>query len=202
MPTQIYAAGSAFPIKTRESLSTRFSGLLEYSATYVIPKGANTINFYVGQSIVTSSGMVKIFPAPRVTRTNASAFDEVDVTAYGQGLSLNNRVVMGTEVLELSKTLNVRATPELVYNWTIYESWRCETATKHSVILNSSSTYSAPSTNLDKTLVRRWLTGDPQPDGQTQLSITWNAAIRDIARANYGAYDEVAVMKGYIPEVA
>jgi hypothetical protein len=201
----IYTAGNVFPLKIRESLSTRFSGLLEYSATFLIEKGASSLGFSVGQSIVTSSGTVKIFPAPRVTRSNDNPFDEVEVTAYGQGISLNSRVVIGTEVLELSQTFKYTDTspdPDVEYNWTVYESWRCETATKHSVIDNTSSNYSSPLGSLDRDLVRRWIVGDAQPDGPSQLSITWTDGIRDIQRTNYGAHDEVAVMKGYIPEVS
>lgn len=205
MSTQIYAASGTFPLKIRESLSTRFSGLLEYSATYLIEKGASSLGFSVGQTIVTSSGTVKIFPAPRVTRANENAFDEVEVTAYGQGISLNSRVVMGTEVLELSLTKNETDNsedPPVQYNWTIYERWRCETATRHSVIDNSSSNYSAPSASLSKTMERRWVVGTIITGGQSSLSIVWNDGIRDIQRTNYGAYDEVAAMKGYIPEVS
>lgn len=202
MPTQIFAAPGTFPLKIRESLSTRFSDLLEYSATYLIEKGSSSLGFSVGQSIVTSSGVVKIFPAPRVNRSNDSPFDEVEVTAYGKGISLGTQIIFGTEVLELSKTLNIVATPELTYNYTITESWRCETATKYSVLDNGSTSYSVPSNLLEKTLVRRWITGNFQPGGPSQLSITWNTGIRDIQRTNYGAYDEVAVMIGYIPEVS
>ena len=202
MPTQIYAASGTFPLKIRESLSTRFSGLLEYSATYLIEKGSSTFGFSVGQSLVTSSGTVKIFPAPRVTRSNDNAFDEVEVTAYGTGFSLSTRVVFGTEVLELSKSytgVDLTQTPPVNYNWTVNETWRCETATKYSVLDNGSTNYSSPSNSLEKTLVRRWIIGTPISGGPQQISITWNAGIRDIQRTNYGAYDEVAVMKGYIP---
>ena len=205
MPTQIYSASGTFPLKIRESLSTRFSGLLEYSATYLIEKGADLLGFSVGQSIVTSAGTVKIFPAPRVTRSNDNAFDEVEVTAYGTGFSLSTRVVFGTEVLELSKSytgVDLTQDPPVNYNWTVNEAWRCETATKYSVLDNGSNNYSSPSNNLEKTLVRRWITGNFQPGGPSELSITWNDGIRDIQRTNYGAYDEVAVMKGYIPEVS
>lgn len=204
MPTQIYAASGTFPLKIRESLSTRFSGLLEYSATYLIEKGASSLGFSVGQSIVTSAGVVKIFPAPRVTRSNDNAFDEVEVTAYGTGFSLSTRVVFGTEVLELSQSYNgvdLTQDPPVNYNWTVNEAWRCETATKYSVLDNGSTNYSSPGNTLEKTLVRRWIIGTPISGGPQQLSITWNTGIRDIQRTNYGAYDEVAVMKGYIPEV-
>lgn len=205
MPTQIYAASGTFPLKIRESLSTRFSGLLEYSATYLIEKGASSLGFSVGQSIETSAGVVKIFPAPRVTRSNDNAFDEVEVTAYGQGISLNSRVVMGTEVLELSQTysyIDTTQDPVRNYNWTVYETWRCETATKHSVIDNTSTNYSAPFTSLEKDIVRRWIVGERHTSGPYSLTISWNTGIRDIQRTNYGAYDEVAVMKGYVPEVS
>lgn len=204
MPTTIYTAGNAFPLKIRESLSTRFSGLLEYSATYLIEKGASSLGFSVGQSIATSSGTVKIFPAPRVTRSNDNPFDEVEVTAYGKGLSINNRVVMGTEVLELSVsksyTDNSQTTP-VQYNWTIYELWRCETATMHSVIDNSSSNYIAPSGTLSKNMERRWGVGQIPSHASAGLEIVWTQAIRDISRTNYGAFDEVAVMSGYIPQI-
>lgn len=205
MPTQIYAASGTFPLKIRESLSTRFSGLLEYSATYLIEKGSSTFGFSVGQAIVTSAGTVKIFPAPRVTRSNDNAFDEVEVTAYGTGFSLSTRVVFGTEVLELSQSytgVDRTQDPPVNYNWTVNEAWRCETATKYSVLDNGSTNYSSPSDTLEKTLVRRWIIGTPISGGPQQLSITWNTGIRDIQRTNYGAYDEVAVMKGYIPEVS
>lgn len=204
MPTQIYAASGTFPLKIRESLSTRFSGLLEYSATYLTEKGSSTFGFSAGQSIATSSGTVKIFPAPRVTRSNDNAFDEVEVTAYGTGFSLSTRVVFGTEVLELSQSYNgvdLTQDPPVNYNWTVNEAWRCETATKYSVLDNGSTNYSSPGNTLEKTLVRRWIIGTPISGGPQQLSITWNTGIRDIQRTNYGAYDEVAVMKGYIPEV-
>jgi hypothetical protein len=202
MPTQIYAASGTFPLKIRESLSTRFSGLLEYSATYLIEKGASSLGFSVGQSILTSSGTVKIFPAPRVTRSNDSAFDEVEVTAYGQGVSLNSRIVRGTEFLELSKTYTQQTTnPDQTWNWTVYESWRCQTATLHSVILNSSTSFSQPSGSLEKTMVRRWEVGSRPSVGTIELQINWAENIRDISRTNYGDYDEVAVMKGYTPQV-
>ena len=205
MPTQIYAAPGTFPLKIRESLSTRFSDLLEYSATYLIEKGSNTFGFSAGQSIVTSSGVVKIFPAPRVTRSNDNAFDEVEVTAYGKGISLASQIIFGTEVLELSQSytgVDAAQDPPVNYNWTVNEAWRCETATKYSVLDNGSTNYSAPGNTLEKTLVRRWIIGTPISGGPQQLSITWNTGIRDIQRTNYGAYDEVAVMKGYIPEVS
>lgn len=202
MPTQIYAASSIFPLKIRESLSTRFSGLLEYSATYLIDKGASSIGFSVGQAIATSAGTVKIFPAPRVTRSNDNAFDEVEVTAYGQGISINSRIVRGTEFLELSKTYTQQTTnPDQTWSWTVYESWRCQTATLHSVMLNSSTSYSQPSGPLEKTMVRRWEVGSRPSVGTIDLQINWAENIRDISRTNYGDYDEVAVMKGYTPQV-
>ena len=205
MPTQIYAASGTFPLKIRESISTRFSDLLEYSATYLIEKGSSSLGFSAGQSIVTSSGVVKIFPAPRITRSNDSPFDEVEVTAYGKGISLGTQIIFGTEVLELSKTytgVDRAQVPPVNYNWTVNETWRCETATKYSVLDNGSTNYSSPGNTLEKTLVRRWMIGTPISGGTQQLSITWNTGIRDIQRTNYGAYDEVAVMKGYIPEVS
>ena len=205
MPTQIYAAPGTFPLKIRESLSTRFSDLLEYSATYLIEKGSSSLGFSAGQSIATSSGVVKIFPAPRVTRSNDNAFDEVEVAAYGKGISLGTQIIFGTEVLELSQSytgVDAAQDPPVNYNWTVYEAWRCETATKYSVLDNGSTNYSSPGNTLEKTLVRRWIIGTPISGGPRQLSITWNTGLRDIQRTNYGAYDEVAVMKGYIPEVS
>lgn len=193
MPTQIYAAPGTFPLKIRESISTRFSDLLEYSATYLIEKGSSSLGFSAGQSIVTSSGVVKIFPAPRITRSNDSPFDEVEVTAYGKGISLGTQIIFGTEVLELSKTYT---------GATVNEIWRCETATKYSVLDNGSTNYSEPGNIFQRNLVRRWIIGTPISGDPQQLSITWNTGIRDIQRTNYGAYDEVAVMKGYIPEVS
>lgn len=202
MPTQIYSSPGTFPLKIRESLSTRFSGLLEYSATYFIEKGSSSLGFSVGQAIVTSSGTVKIFPAPRVTRSNDNAFDEVEITAYGQGLSINSRIVRGTEFIELSKTYTQQTTnPDQTWNWTVYESWRCQTATLHSVMLNSSTSYSQPSASLEKTMVRRWEVGSRPSVGTIELQINWAENIRDISRTNYGDYDEVAVMKGYTPQV-
>jgi hypothetical protein len=139
-------------------------------------------------------------------RNNDSPFDEVELTAYGRGFSLGTRVVYGTEVLELSKTFeHIDATqdPPVTTNWTVYESWRCETVTKHGVLSNTSSSYSDPSNSLDKEMIRRWIIGQVTPSsGRNRLDIVWNTGRRDVQRTNFGAWDEVAVMKGYIPEVS
>lgn len=202
MPTQIYTAGNAFPLKIRESLSTRFSGLLEYSATYLIEKGGSSSGFSVGQAIVTSSGTVKIFPAPRVTRSNDNAFDEVEVTAYGQGISLNSRIVRGTEFLELSASFTQEDTnPPRTWSWSVNEVWLCHTSTLHSVISNTDTAYPSPSGSLVKTLVRSFVLGSMPPGGADTLLINWDEAIRNVSRTNYGSYDEVAVTKGYVPQV-
>lgn len=199
----IYSA-APFPLQIRESLSTRFSGLLEYSATFLVQKGDNAA-FAVGNLIATSLGSVSIFPGVRYVRNNDSPFDEVELTAYGRGFSLGTRVVYGTEVLELSKTfeaIDATQDPPVTTNWTVYESWRCETVTKHGVLSNTSSSYSDPSNSLDKEMIRRWIIGQVSPSGQNQLNIVWNTGRRDVQRTNFGAWDEVAVMKGYIPEVS
>ena len=202
MPTQIYAASGTFPLKIRESLSTRFSGLLEYSATYLIEKGASSLGFSVGQAIVTSAGTVKIFPAPRVTRSNDNAFDEVEVTAYGQGISLNSRIVQGTEFLELSASFTQEDTsPPRTWSWSVNEVWLCHTSTLYSVISNTDTDYPSPSDSLAKTLIRRLVLGSLPYGGATTLQINWTDAIRNVSRTNYGWYDEVAVTKGYVPQV-
>lgn len=202
MPTQIYAATGTFPLKIRESVSTRFSGLLEYSATYLAEKGTGASGFSIGQVIATSSGIVKIFPSPRVTRSNDSAFDEVEVTAYGKGTLANSSIIRGTEFLELSKTYTQQTTnPDQTWNWTVYEIWLCQTATLHSVLLNSSTSYQSPQVDLDKTMVRRWEVGSRPSVGTIALQINWNESIRNVSRTNYGEYDEVAAMKGYTPQV-
>lgn len=202
MPTQIYAASGTFPLKIRESLSTRFSGLLEYSATYLIEKGGSSLGFSVGQSIVTSAASVKIFPAPRVTRSNDSAFDELEVTAYGQDTSLNSRIVQGTEFLELSASFTQEDTsPPRTWSWSVNEVWLCHTSTLHSVISNTNTDYPSPSGSLVKTLIRSLVLGSMPPGGFTALLINWTEAIRNVSRTNYGLYDEVAVTKGYVPQV-
>jgi len=199
----IYSA-SPFPLQIRESMSTRFSGLIEYSATFLVEKGANAA-FAVGAVIATTLGSVSIFPGVRYSRNNDSPFDEVELTAYGKGFALGTRVVFGTEVLELSKTFeHIDATqdPPVTTTWTVYETWRCETATKHDVLSNASSSYSDPSSSLNKEMIRRWIIGQVASSGRDSLNIVWNAGRRDVQRTNFGAWDEVAVMKGYIPEVS
>lgn len=200
----IYSA-SPFPLQIRESMSTRFSGLIEYSATFLVEKGANAA-FAVGAVIATTLGSVSIFPGVRYVRNNDSPFDEVELTAYGKGSALGTRVVFGTEVLELSKTFeHIDATqdPPVTTTWTVYETWRCETATKHDVLSNASSSYSDPSSSLDKEMIRRWIIGQvATSSGRDSLNIVWNTGRRDVQRTNFGAWDEVAVMKGYIPEVS
>lgn len=215
---KIYSVANTFPLKIRESLSMRFSGLLEYSATFLVEKGtASTAGFASGQVIETSSGNVTVFPGPRITQSNNNHFDEIEVTAYGKGLdfgfSVPDRTIMGTEVLELSASYSKKyrepaapdaePNPWVTYNWTVNESWQCETATKHSVINNESSNYSTAYENLSKLLIRRWISGENSPNGRTQLNITWGPPVnRSISRTNYGAYDEVAVTNGYAPQVS
>ena len=199
----IYSA-SPFPLQIRESMSTRFSGLIEYSATFVVDKGGS-VNFNINADIATSLGPVTIFPGIKYVRNNESPFDEAELTAYGKGFALGTRVVFGTEVLELSKTFeHIDATqdPPVTTTWTVYETWRCETATKHDVLDNTSSNYSDPSISLDKSMIRRWIIGQAARSGRDSLNIIWNTDRRDVQRTNFGAWDEVAVMKGYIPEVS
>jgi hypothetical protein len=199
----IYSA-SPFPLQIRESMSTRFSGLIEYSATFLVEKGANAA-FAVGAVIATTLGSVSIFPGVRYVRNNDSPFDEVELTAYGKGFALGTRVVFGTEVLELSKTfehIDATQNPPVTTTWTVYETWRCETATKHDVLSNASSSYSDPSSSLNKEMIRRWIIGQVASSGRDSLNIVWNTSRRDVQRTNFGAWDEVAVMKGYIPEVS
>jgi hypothetical protein len=199
----IYSA-SPFPLQIRESISTRFSGLIEYSATFLVEKGANAA-FAVGALIATTLGIVSIFPGVRYVRNNDSPFDEVELTAYGKGFALGTRVVFGTEVLELSKTfehIDATQNPPVTTNWTVYETWRCETATKHDVLDNTSTSYSDPLSSLDKQRIRRWIIGQVASSGRDRLNIVWYTGRRDVQRTNFGAWDEVAVMKGYIPEVS
>ena len=199
----IYSAAGTFPLKIRESISTRFSGLIEYSATFLVKKGSTPAGFSVGTTMATSLGTVSIFPGVKYVSNNDSPFDEMEVTAYGQSVGLSTRIVYGTEVLELSKTfkfINALVDPPVVSTWTVYETWRCETATKHSVMANTSASYSDPSVYLDKTMIRRWIIGEQ--NGRSSLNISWNTDRRDVNRTNFGAWDEVAVMKGYVPEVS
>jgi hypothetical protein len=52
-------------------------------------------------------------------------------------------------------------------------------------------------------MVRRWIIGQvATSSGRDSLNIVWNTGRRDVQRTNFGAWDEVAVMKGYIPEVS
>jgi hypothetical protein len=203
--TTIYSATGTFPLKIRESISTRFSGLIEYSATHLIQKGSTPPGFAVGATIPTSSGSVSIFPGVRITRSNDNAFDELEVTAYGHNFLNNNRVVYGTEVLELSQTfqtLDQTQDPPIATSWTVYETWQCETLTKHSVLSNTSANYSDPSGFLNRKMLRRRVVGEVANGGRDTLRIVWNTERRDIQRTNFGAWDEVAVMKGYMPEVS
>ena len=202
----IYSAAGTFPLKIRESISTRFSGLVEYSATYLVEKGSAPSGFGVGSTLSTSGGTVTIFPDVRFSRSNDSPFDEMDVTAYGQNSSSGGREVHGTEVLELSNSFSYSTPPgsviALTYNWTVYESWQCSTVTKHSVIANTSTNYASPSGTLNRTMLKRKVVGEKPSGVGSNLNIVWNEAIRDISRTNFGAWDEVAVMKGYVPEVS
>ena len=194
----IYSA-SPFPLQIRESMSTRFSGLIEYSATFLIDKGGS-VNFNINADIATSLGPVTIFPGIKYVRNNESPFDEAELTAYGQGSPPSGtRIVFGSEVLELSKTFDLTNSQNVTETWTVYETWLCQTATKHDVLLNSSSIYSEPSISLDKSMMRRWVVG---PGSVLSLNIIWNTGRRDIQRTNFGKWDEVAVMVGYIPEVS
>lgn len=194
----IYSA-SPFPLQIRESMSTRFSGLIEYSATFLIAKG-DSVNFNNNADIATSLGPVTIFPGIKYVRNNESPFDEAELTAYGQGSPPSGtRIVFGSEVLELSKTFDLTNSQNVTETWTVYETWLCQTATKHDVLLNSSSIYSEPSISLDKSMMRRWVVG---PGSVLSLNIIWNTGRRDIQRTNFGKWDEVAVMVGYIPEVS
>ena len=204
---QVYSAAGTFPLKIRESISTRFSGLIEYSATFLVEKGSTPSGFAVGTTIATSSGPVSIFPGVRYSRSNDNPFDEMEVTAYGQSLSSGGRQVYGIEVLELSKTFQfINATQPIPGNptWTVYEIWRCQTVVKHSVLANTSTNYSDPSGFLDRTMLKRKVVGESPNVSMSsfELNIVWNEAIRDISRTNFGAWDEVAVMKGYVPEVS
>lgn len=201
----IYSAAGTFPLKIRESISTRFSGLIEYSATYLIEKGTTPSGFAVGNTLSTASGPVSIFPDVRYSRSNDSPFDEMEVTAYGKGFALGTRQVFGTEVLELSQTfqnLDLTQNPPVTTNWTVYETWRCSTVTKHSVLANTSTNYASPSGTLEKTMLKRKVVGVNPTGSNNALNIVWDETIRDISRTNFGAWDEVAVMKGYVPEVS
>ena len=203
--TTIYSATDTFPLKIRESISTRFSGLIEYSATFLVEKGDTPAGFAVGTTIAASLGTVSIFPGVRYSRSNDSPFDEMEVTAYGQSAGLSTRVVYGTEVLELSSSnryVDQSVSPAVTYEWTVYETWRCETVTKHTVMANTNTNYSSPSGTLAKTLLKRWVIGASPDVSSFALNIVWNQQIRDISRTNFGAWDEVAVMKGYVPEVS
>ena len=200
----IYSAAGTFPLKIREAISTRFSGLIEYSATYLIEKGATPSGFAVGNTLSTASGPVSIFPGVRYSRSNDSPFDEMEVTAYGQSSS-SGRQIYGTEVLELSGSfqyINATVTPAVTYNWTVYETWRCSTVTKHSALANTSTNYAAPSGTLEKAMLTRKVVGESPNVSSFALNIVWNEAIRYISRTNFGAWDEVSVMKGYVPEVS
>jgi hypothetical protein len=191
-------SASPFPLQIRESMSTRFSGLIEYSATFLIDKGGS-VNFNINADIATSLGPVTIFPGIKYVRNNESPFDEAELTAYGQGSPFGTRIVFGSEVLELSKTFELTNSQNVTETWTVYETWLCQTATKHDVLQNSSSNYSEPSNSLDKSMMRRWVVG---PGSVLSLNIIWNTGRRDIQRTNFGKWDEVAVMVGYIPEVS
>lgn len=193
--TTIYSVRGIFPIKIREAISTRFSGLIEYSATYTIEKGSIPAGFGIGTTIDTASGPATIFPGPRYSRSNDSPFDEMQVTAYGHSISTTGRAIKGTEILQLSYTIADSG-------FTTYETWLCETHTLNLVIASTSNSYATPTQNLNKTLIRRWIGGKSVNASFIRpLNIVWNTATRDVKRTNFGAWDEVAVMNGYVPEV-
>ena len=198
--TMIYSATGTFPLKIRESISTKRSGLIEYSATYTIEKNSTPPGFAVGTNISTSEGSVSIFPGVSYSRSNDNPFDEMQVTAYGKGSLSQLLKVYGTEVLELSGSYQLTINT-VTLNWTVYETWRCTTITQHSVLANTSTDYESPSDTLKKTMLNRQVIGS-YPSGQVfDLNIVWNEEIRSISRTNFGKWDEVTVMKGYVPNV-
>lgn len=196
MPTQILTAGSIFPYEYRKAVSTRPSGLIEYSVTYLVEKGAGAMTLTAGSSIGFSGQTAKIAYPPRITSSNGSIFDEVEVIAYGLGSAANN-LQIGSETIEISKTRG--ETPDDIY--TVYETWLCDIAIKTDVVSGTSQLPSPPSVTLNKTLIRRWFVVANANSTLLPIQVNWNTGIKNVTRAIYGDYSEVTLSFGYFPEV-
>jgi len=194
MPTQILTAGSIFPYEYRIAFSTRPSGLIEYSVTYLVEKGAGAGTLTSGSSIGFSGQTAKIAYPPRITSSNGSIFDEVEVIAYGLGSAANN-LQIGSETIEISKT---RGEPPDDY--TVYETWLCDVAIKTEVVSGTIQLPSTPSVTLNKTLIRRWHAGKGGNFAILPIQVNWNTGIKNVTRAIYGDYSEVTLSFGYFPE--
>jgi hypothetical protein len=194
MPTQILTAGSIFPFEYRKAVSTRPSGLIEYSVTYLVEKNTGAGNLTVGTSIGFSGQSGKIAYPPRITSSNGSLFDEVEVVAYGLGSAANN-LQIGSETIEISKTRG-----EAPDDYTVYETWVCDVAIKTDVVSGTSQLPSSPSVTLNKTLIRRWHLGKGGNFAILPIQVNWNTGIKNVTRVIYGDYSEVTLSFGYFPE--
>jgi hypothetical protein len=191
MANQVYSTGAVFPHESRKVVSTRPSGLIEYSITYLVEKGAGTSSLTAGMSVGQNPKMA--YP-PKIISSSGSIFDEVEVVAYGLGTpSLNLQI--GSETLDITATRGV--SPD---NYTINETWVCDVAIVVSAVTGSGALPPTPSITLNKQMIRRWLIGAPSGVVPQPISINWNTGIKNLTRNIYGDYSEVTMAFGYFPE--
>lgn len=193
MANKVYSTSGVFPYESRKVVSTRPSGLIEYSVTYLEEKNAGATNLAVGASIGLGQPG-KIACPPRITSSNGSIFDEVEVVAYGVGLATNNSQI-GSETLDIVATRGVP--PD---NYTINETWVCDVAIVISAVTGSAALPPNPSITLNKQMIRRWLIGAPSGVFPQPISITWNTGIKNVTRNIYGDCSEVTLAYGYFPQ--
>lgn len=203
----IYSKSGIFPLKVSERFNIRPSTLSEYQAEYIIPKGSSIPGFLaINSAISTQVGTVYVFPGAQLSRSNNEMFDTVTVTAYGDAAGLNSRTIFGSSITEVSKsfseTINEGTPDAKTFNWTIYESWRTDTATAIRAVLSSSTALPSVTTPRTPTFRKRRIIGTVAPGGQTTLGVTWNLEDLDISRTNFGMVDEVSLTKGYLPSVS
>lgn len=202
----IYSKPNVFPLKISERINIRPSTLSEYQAEYLIPKNSSVpVQFAINSPLSTSAGTVYVFPGPQISRSNNDMWDTLTVTAYGDSTGINSRTIYGSSITEVSKSfstiINEGQDNEKTFNWTIYESWRTDTATAIRAVLSSSTALPSVSRPPDPRLRKRRIIGEVAPGGQTSLGVTWALDDIDISRTNFGMVDEVSLTKGYLPNM-
>lgn len=202
----LYTTPNVFPLKLSESISTRPSTLVEYQATYAIQKNSEVpAQFQTNQGIIVNGTTVYIFPGPQISRSNEVMWDTLTLTAYGDAPGSSSRTIYGSSITEVSKSFSVTSgegEDEQTYNWTIYESWRTDTATAIRAISSASTLLPIVSSPPTPTFRRRRTIGTVAPGGQQILNISWALSDLDISRTNFGKIDEVSLTKGYLPTVS
>lgn len=191
MANKVYSTDGAFPHESRKVVSTRPSGLIEYSITYLVEKGSGASGLTAGMSVGQN---LKIAYPPKIISSSGSIFDEVEVVAYGLGTpSLNLQI--GSETLDITATRG-----ESPDSYTINETWVCDVAIVISAVTGSGALPSTPSITLNKQMIRRWLIGAPSGVVPQPIPINWNTGIKNVTRNIYGDYSEVTMAYGYFPQ--